>query len=977
MKHFKSLTWTNLSKTPSKRLIYLASFLLPMLIMLLVWFFNQMFPFGNYSPMAVDFSQQYIGFYGYLKHTILSGDWSAFFYSFSKSIGGEMIGVLGYYIISPFNLLYILLPLSQFKWAVFFSIWLRYGAIGLSFAYLLIKRYRGMDSRPWLVPLLATAYALSGMLVSYQMNPIFYDAMYMLPLVIVALEELIDGGKPFKYIVLLALTLTMQFYMGYMICLFIILYTLYYASPYIQSGTTLEEKVSAYLKPIFKVAFFSVLAATATSALLYPIFINLLNSKGAYEAPMTFSWLLQINPFDILSKLMIGGFDNESWSAGPSLPNLFVGGLALIGAALYFPHANAHPYKKNGAKMILSVFFLSMVHEFTSKIWHMGQNPAGFFYRFSWIVSFFLVLLAYQALRERFTLTNKQLLKGIGFSLFATWFVSTHSYTYIYTQQPEKITQLITQYRFLFIAFIASFLLFIAFRIWTSEHLNDKKRVALLGLCTLLLPTAIFLMDRGYLSLQIPLTLLVWLTVLFVLYFKPTRMGWFVLSILTVFELGYNALLSQMTIGYPNAYTFTNATTELEALSKVIAEQNNPGFYRVGSDFIYSKNDPLLVSYPGTSNFSSNLEKSTINLFNAFGDVGGNAATYLANGTVLSDTLFGIRYYMSVKEPTAADLEEHKNDWHFFYPNSTRTDITDYYKPIYENDRFIIYENPNVLSPAFATNNATRNIQFGLNNPVANQNIILNSIAGTDKQYFEFVGIPEPETVNLEKDTSTGATIYRRIDNTQPGTIKIAFTPQTDMTYYFQAPLSLRSSMGNMNITLNNNWYRYTQSFDQVQLWNLTHNALGQPVELKIDLIHEDQIDLTNMGIVRADHKAIQEVMKQTLDQDLEVTSWSSTKIEGSVTVSDDNTVMMTSIPYSDGWTVTVDGQKVETIEAWESLLSFPITEGKHDIVMSFRPQGLLTGTVISILAILFVIRLYLYDKKHPDSHLARVLGHS
>ena len=93
-----------------------------------------------------------------------------------------MIGVLGYYLMSPFNIIYILAPLKYFGAAVFLTIWLRYGAIGLSFAFLLIKRYKGLESRKWLVPLFSTAYALSGMLVSYQMNVIFYDAMIMLQL---------------------------------------------------------------------------------------------------------------------------------------------------------------------------------------------------------------------------------------------------------------------------------------------------------------------------------------------------------------------------------------------------------------------------------------------------------------------------------------------------------------------------------------------------------------------------------------------------------------------------------------------------------------------------------------------------------------------------------------------------------------------------------------------------------------------------
>ena len=58
------------------------------------------------------------------------------------------------------------------------------------FAYLLVKRYRGLEKNAWMVPIFSTAYTLLGMLVSYQMNIIFYDVMFMLPLLIVALEEL-------------------------------------------------------------------------------------------------------------------------------------------------------------------------------------------------------------------------------------------------------------------------------------------------------------------------------------------------------------------------------------------------------------------------------------------------------------------------------------------------------------------------------------------------------------------------------------------------------------------------------------------------------------------------------------------------------------------------------------------------------------------------------------------------------------------
>lgn len=318
-----------------KMSIYIVSSTLPMLIMLVVWLCIGIYPFGSKSLMAVDFGQQYISFYGFLKSTILSGDWSGFLYSFTKSLGGDMLGVLAYYLLSPFNLIYVITPLSHFSLAVFLTIWLRYGAIGMSFAYLLIKRYRGLDATAWLVPLMSTAYALSGMLVSYQMNPIFYDAMIMLPLVIVALEELLDGGKPFRYIWTLALTIFTQFYMGYMISLFVAMYACFYVSPRLSIVGDWRQKLRNFFSPLLKAFIYSVIGVGLVAVLLYPVVLNLMQSKGQVGSGMEFSFALQINPFDILSKLTIGGFDTSSgWSAGPNLPNIYIGALALFGFIL-------------------------------------------------------------------------------------------------------------------------------------------------------------------------------------------------------------------------------------------------------------------------------------------------------------------------------------------------------------------------------------------------------------------------------------------------------------------------------------------------------------------------------------------------------------------------------------------------------------------------------------------------------------------
>ena len=230
-----------------------------------------------------------------------------------------MSGVLGYYLMSPFNIIYILTPLKHFGFAVFLTIWLRYGAIGMAFAFLLIKRYKGLEKRKWLVPLFSTAYALSGMLVSYQMNVIFYDAMIMLPIVIVYLEELLDGKAPYRYSFALGLTVLLQFYMGYMISIFVALYACFYVSPRLMIEGDLKAKLKNFIEPLLQAVIYSIIGIGTAAILILPVFFNLIESKAQVGGGMTFSLAFQINPLDILAKMVIGGFDTTSGLATSSV----------------------------------------------------------------------------------------------------------------------------------------------------------------------------------------------------------------------------------------------------------------------------------------------------------------------------------------------------------------------------------------------------------------------------------------------------------------------------------------------------------------------------------------------------------------------------------------------------------------------------------------------------------------------------------
>ena len=970
------MRWRELNEKYPKGVLYALSALLPMTIMLVVWFFMGSYPFGNKSLMAVDFGQQYISFFGLLKNAVLTGNLSSLTYSFTKSLGGDMIGILAYYLMSPFNIFYILIPFKHYGLAVFLTIWLRYGAIGLSLAHLLIRRYKGAESKRWMIPLFATAYALSGMLVSYQMNVIFYDAMIMLPLVIVYLEQLLDGEAPYPYAFVLGLTVLLQFYMGYMISIFVILYACYYVSPRLAIEGGWKQKLKHYFQPLWKFLIYSILGVAMASIILIPVFFNLLESKGQVGNAMTFSFAFQINPLDILSKLSIGGFDNASgWSAGPNLPNIYIGALGFIGFIMFFTSKKMLKERKIAAGVVTLIFFTSFVNEFVSKIWHMGQNPAGFFFRFSWIFSFFMLILAYQVLKEKIEISRQGKLLSVAVLALSAIYLYTKDFTYLPKTQPEVLTKFISNHFVIFIVLLITGIVAGSYLYWDRSFKTTREKKMILLTATGIIIVLVGLLQTGYLFSRVILTLIIYLAVLALLRPRISRLSVLLLSALTIFELGYNAYLSQVTLGYADVDKFVDATVSVKRVTDSVQENADQPFYRIARTFSYSRTTPSLIGYPGLSTFSSSLERTTMDQFAYMGDQGINAATEYENGTPLTDALYGIRYYMDIK-----DIDQKEKDAHpermYFSRFASRFDMHRYFtEKVYEDERYVVYENPNSFPLAFGTNALVKNINFGVNNAVKNQDIILNSMEGAQKdqenyvEYFKPLAYGDVETENLvveDVNKEKGTAIYKREDSTKEAIVRYHITPQTDLTYYFFVPASLNSEK-EYSVLLNGKWFTHSKKSTQRQLWQIADNAAGKETVLEFRF-KTDKVDLSQVGVYRADVNQIQKVLEKRKAQGLQVEKFSNTHIVGSVNITDDSKFMMTSIPYSEGWKVKVDGKDVPTSKVWKSFLSFPITSGQHKVEFVFSQKGRFIGTVITIISVIILYFARLKYKEQEES---------
>lgn len=401
-------------------LILTGSFLIPVILMGAYFAYRQMAPFGPSSLLTVDLGQQYVDFFAYFRNIILHHP-SALFYSFSKGLGGEMLGTNAYYLFSPLNLILLFFPGKWLTSGIMVLTLVRYGLAGLTFAWLLLRTRLQNGFRIWAF---STAYALNGWMIANQLNMIWLDAMIILPLIIWGLLKLIHDGRLGTYIAWLAVMMIDNYYMAWMICLFTILVVLWQL-PTLADWRTRLRATGRYLAS-------SVASAGIAAITFLPTFYALTTSKGTYTET-AISSKLEYQPLKMLGKLVPGSFDFNQMPSGQ--PNIYIGMLLMIGAGLYFFNSRVKWSQRLVAGLVTIFFILSFCYEPLDLLWHAGQFPVWYPYRFSFIFAFWCILLAARVLQPSYQLQWPGALAILIISGLVFWLTGQLKLSYLSTSQ--------------------------------------------------------------------------------------------------------------------------------------------------------------------------------------------------------------------------------------------------------------------------------------------------------------------------------------------------------------------------------------------------------------------------------------------------------------------------------------------------------------------------------------------------------------
>lgn len=833
-----------------KNAFVIATFVVSSIIMSTAFALQQVFPFGDKHILVVDSWHQYYPFLQELHHKLTSG--GSLFYTWHAGSGKNFWLLMAYYAMSPFYLLSVFFPREYLREFMVAKTILNISLAGSFFAFYLRSRFKKHDGS---ILVFGLMYAFCGYLMGYYWNIMWLDAIALLPLVALGLERTVEGKSSSLFVATMAVTLISNFYIGYMVCLFVFLY---FFVLYFSRNPSFDHL--HFINNLLRVGISSILSIGMAAVVLLPTYRGL---QLAYQPenpwPPGISFYSTI--LDILYRL--NPFVPPTVTQG--LPNIH-GSLLLIcllGLYFFLGHLPFRTRLLHGS--LVGFLFLSMYINYLNYIWHGFKVPNAIPHRFSFIFTFLVLVMAYQVFDRLAEVRTGMLWKA--FAWLGVFLIIGEK---LYAGMVDSAVFSVG------LAFLAVYALSIM--LFRCQRLPKKHFMALM--------IAVIILETGMSA-----------------YIGTKTVGTFGRSV------------------YPEQYGAVQ-----QALQEI--QENDPGFSRIEMTGCYSINDPALYGYRGASLFSSTANAGVTTYAQRLGMMASPASNryVYASSTPLVNGLFSIKYLIS------------RDDAGSIY--SITNEIINTVQGV------TVYQNRYHLPLGFIVNPSIKDWDIHSLDPFEVQEQFLRLATGEAAAVFNHIPITHQHFTNVELTEKHGIRqSYQGIEPGIPGSANISYLIPGDAQVYLY--LSTGQPYGKAAVRINDISRDYYIRTGHIIDLGFIEKGTEVEVSFEVDGAHRGYFDLK---MVSFDEKAYGVPYQLLARQPFQVTSYSDTRVKGSVQVLKEGRLYL-SIPYEPGWTARVNGEKVPVIPIAGAMISLPLPEGIHEVELVYIPGGFIPGSIISALS--------------------------
>lgn len=337
-----------------------------------------LYPFGDTSNLLWDEDIQYVDYFAFYRDVLLGK--AGIGYSFSKSAGGSLIALFGYYLGCPLNLLVVFFRNEQLPMFLFWLTAVKLGLAGVTFSVFVKRRFTGLSEE--MAGMLSVAYGFMQYNMLQLSNIMWLDGVILLPLLLLAVYEFIRNNKKSGLFLAVFFSVAINWYTGYMTGLFAVCY--YFYERILKVPQLNKKEMKGFLADTIRCGLVMFAGLLGSCFIFYPVFAGLQKGKQAFN-PEIFQFATYDSFIDVFQGFALG-------SIVPTV-SLYCG-LLFLGFFFYFFCSRDIEKKEKIVSLLAAGFmFASCWLVPLDCIWS-GMRYAGTYrFRYSFIVIFLVLYL--------------------------------------------------------------------------------------------------------------------------------------------------------------------------------------------------------------------------------------------------------------------------------------------------------------------------------------------------------------------------------------------------------------------------------------------------------------------------------------------------------------------------------------------------------------------------------------------------------
>ena len=430
------------------------------------------------------------------------------------------------------------------------------------------------------------------------------------------------------------------------------------------------------------------------------------------------------------------------------------------------------------------------------------------------------------------------------------------------------------------------------------------------------------------------------------------------------FDPGYQHRMNQF-VERGKAAQFLSESYNSREIQNVIKED---GLFRsdIGlvPNTVYA-NGPLLSGRMSTSMHHSALNRNLMEFFLETENCGIRLSCILfdLDGRYISESLASEKYYI------VRQGEDGYVPYGYRFYSSVQS----------QGEEYDIYENPDVLPFGYTYSKSMTVEKASKYNPVEKQELMSEAAITEDDQTLlsgtedEIVMTSEMEEPGMEfhdalpeedgllvKKKNGGITLSFKGKKECETYVRLVGVSVDKISPKERIAVIARTKTIEKRITVFGEQYDYNPGYHSMMV-NLGYSDDAQKT---CDLLFPKKgfYEIRKIEVYYLPVNAARENLSALSEETLEDVKVTSNRIDGRIHVSKEK-ILCLNIPYSYGWTILVDGKKVDTFRVNYAYTGCRLAGGDHKIIMKYVPPGMKIGLLLSVFGIVCLIITFAADK--------------